>query len=45
VHELDRGHPNTTKEMLDIATRQAFGEEAVGADFILGNGKMVADTS
>jgi hypothetical protein len=29
VHELGRDQPKTTKEMLDIATRRAFGEEAV----------------
>jgi hypothetical protein len=39
VHELDREQSKTTKELLDIATRHAFGEEAVGAAFILGNAK------
>jgi hypothetical protein len=41
VHELSRDQLNTTKEMLDIATRHAFGKEAVGAAFALGNGKTV----
>jgi hypothetical protein len=30
MHELSREPPRTTKELLDIATRQASGEEAVG---------------
>jgi hypothetical protein len=30
VHELSREQPKTTKELLDIATRHASGEEAVG---------------
>jgi hypothetical protein len=41
LHELDRDQPNTTKELLDIATRHASDEEAVGATFVLGDGKMV----
>jgi hypothetical protein len=45
VHELDRNQPNTTRELLDIATRHASGIEASGAAFILGNGKMAADGS
>jgi hypothetical protein len=41
VHELSRDQPNTTKELLDIATRHAFGKEVVEAAFALGNGKTV----
>jgi hypothetical protein len=37
VHELGREQPRTTRELLNIATRHTFGEEAVGATFILGN--------
>jgi hypothetical protein len=37
VHELGREWPKTTKELLDIATRHASVEEAVGAAFVLGN--------
>jgi hypothetical protein len=37
VHELGYEQPKTTKELLDIATRHASGEEAVGVAFILGN--------
>jgi hypothetical protein len=39
VHELSLDQPNTTKELLDIATRHASGEEAVGAILVLENGK------
>jgi hypothetical protein len=35
VHELGRRQPSTTKELLDIATRHASGEEVVRAAFIL----------
>jgi hypothetical protein len=45
VQELTRDQPNTTKELLDIATRHASGEEAVGAAFVLGNGKMAPCSS
>jgi hypothetical protein len=31
VHELSHEQPKTTKELLGISTRHAFGEEAVGA--------------
>jgi hypothetical protein len=34
VHDLDRDQPKTTKELLNIATRHASGEEAVGAIFM-----------
>ena len=33
VHKLGRKGPWTTKELLDIATSHASGEEAVGAIF------------
>ena len=33
VHKLGRRSPRTTKELLDIATSHASGEEAVGAIF------------
>jgi hypothetical protein len=34
-----------TKELLDITTWHAFGEEVVGAIFIHGNGKVVPGCS
>jgi hypothetical protein len=45
VHELSHDQPNTTKELPDTVTRHATGEEAVGAAFVLGNGKMAPDRS
>jgi hypothetical protein len=39
VHELGHDQPKTTKELLDITTQHASGEEAVGATFVLGNTK------
>jgi hypothetical protein len=45
VLELNHDQRNTRKELLDITTRHAFGEETVGAVFVLGNGKMVPDSS
>jgi hypothetical protein len=45
VHELDRDPPKTTKELLDIATRHASSEEAVGAGFVLGNRKTAISCS
>jgi hypothetical protein len=33
VHELGHKGPRTTRELMDIATNFAFGEEAVGAIF------------
>jgi hypothetical protein len=33
----------TTKELLNIATRHASGEEAVGAAFVLGNTGVAAN--
>jgi hypothetical protein len=35
VHELSRKQPKTAKELVDIATRHALGEEAIGAAFTL----------
>jgi hypothetical protein len=45
VHELGRDQPNTTKKLLDIATRHASGEEAVQVAFALGSEKTVPDDS
>ncbi|XP_066373176.1 uncharacterized protein [Miscanthus floridulus] len=39
VHKLGRKGPRTTKELLDIATGHASGEEAVGAIFDRSKGK------
>jgi hypothetical protein len=39
VHELGHDQPKTTKEFLDISTRHASGEEAVGAIFMQSTGK------
>jgi hypothetical protein len=33
VHKLGRNHPWTTKELLDIATSHALGEEVIGVIF------------
>jgi phosphoglucomutase len=33
VHKLGRNHPRTTKELLNIATSHASGEEVIGAIF------------
>ncbi|WVZ75390.1 hypothetical protein U9M48_023446 [Paspalum notatum var. saurae] len=33
IHELGRGWPRTTADLLDIATKFADGEDAVGAIF------------
>jgi hypothetical protein len=38
VHELGLEQPKTTKELLDIATRQASGEEAVEGVFVQSSG-------
>jgi hypothetical protein len=43
VHELSLEQPKITKELLDIATRHASGEEAVGAAFVLGDAEAVAN--
>jgi hypothetical protein len=45
VHELDSDQPKNTKELLDIATQYATGEEVVGVIFVQGDGKMVPDGS
>jgi hypothetical protein len=45
VHKLDRDQPKATKELHDIATRHASGEEAVGAIFVEGDGKTVPSSS
>jgi hypothetical protein len=37
--------PKIVKELLDIATPQASGEEAVRAIFVQGDGKMVPGSS
>jgi hypothetical protein len=41
VHEFSHDQLNTTKELLNIATRHAYSEEVVGAAFVLGDWKMV----
>jgi hypothetical protein len=41
VHELNCDQSKTMKELHDIATRHASGEEAVRAIFIQGDRKMV----
>ena len=43
VHKLGCKGPRTTKELLDIATRHASGEEAVGAIFDRLKGKAKRD--
>jgi len=43
VHKLGRKGPQTTKELLDIATSHASGEEAVGAIFNRPKGKAKQD--
>jgi hypothetical protein len=40
VNELGCFQPKTTNELLNIATRHTSGEEAVGAIFIQGYGRM-----
>jgi hypothetical protein len=39
VHKCSREQPKTTKELLDITTRHASSEEAVGVVFIQSSGK------
>jgi hypothetical protein len=39
VHELGCDQPKTRKELLDIATRHASGEEAIGVVFMLRSAK------
>ena len=43
VHKLGRKVPRTSKELLDIATSHASGEEAVGAIFHHSDGKARRD--
>ena len=43
VHKLGRKGPRTTKELLNIATSHASGEEAVGAIFDRPKGKAKRD--
>ena len=43
VHKLGRKGPRTTKELLDIATSHASGEEAIGAIFDRLKGKAKRD--
>ena len=43
VHKLGRKGPLTTKELLDIMTSHASGEEAVGAIFDRSKGKATRD--
>ena len=43
IHKLGRRGPRTTKELLDIATSHASGEEAVGAIFDRPDGKARRD--
>ena len=43
VHKLGHRGPRTTKELLDIATSHASGEEAVGAVFDRTDGKARRD--
>jgi hypothetical protein len=43
VHELAHEQLKTTKELINITTRHASGEEAVGAAFILGNTRAAAN--
>ena len=43
VHKLGRRGPRTTKDLLDIATSHASGEEAVGAVFDRTVGKARQD--
>ena len=43
VHKLGRKGPRTTKELLDIATSHASGEEVVGAIFDRSEGKARRD--
>ena len=43
VHKLGHKGPRTTKELLDIATSHALGEEAVGAFFDRSDSKARRD--
>jgi hypothetical protein len=41
VHKIGHDKLKTTKELLDITTHHASGEEAIEVVFVQGNGKMV----
>jgi hypothetical protein len=43
VHELGCEQLKTTRELLNISTRQASGEEVVESAFVLGNAKAAAN--
>ena len=43
IYKLGRRGPQTTKELLDIGTSHASGEEAVGAIFDCSDGKARRD--
>jgi hypothetical protein len=45
VHELGYDQPKTTKELLNITTRHAFGKVVVGAIFVPGDGSSVPSSS
>jgi hypothetical protein len=45
LHELGREQLKTTKELLDITTRHASGEEAVGSVFKQSSGKAATGSS
>jgi hypothetical protein len=45
MHELSCDQPKTTKELLDIATRHASGEEAIRAVFVQSSGKATPNSS
>jgi hypothetical protein len=45
VHKFSCEQPKTTKELLNITTRHAFGKEAAGTAFVLGNVKAAASGS
>jgi hypothetical protein len=45
VHKLGSDQSKTTKELLDITTQHAFGEEAVGAVLVQSDGKTVPSSS
>jgi hypothetical protein len=42
IHELSHNLSNTTNELFDITTQHVFGEEAIRAVFVLGNGKTIS---
>jgi hypothetical protein len=44
VHDLNRDQPKTTKELLNIATKYASSEEAVGVVFVHGVAKAAPNS-